>query len=166
MTQWLKTLTSCLCILTVLVHLVPKGKFSRYVRFYGSLLFLLAAAGPLWRILAGEGELERLLQLEFLREDHYDLETSMSGMADLKNEQIMAAYQKELTRQIRETAAAYNVTALGIRLSFDAEEEYRLTGITFGVQPETREENAAGLDSLRRELTEVFALDPDQIRVR
>ena len=32
MTQWLKTVSAGLCILTILLHLVPQGKFAKYVR--------------------------------------------------------------------------------------------------------------------------------------
>lgn len=154
MSQWLKTLTGCLCILTVLMHLIPKGRFSVYVRFYGGLLFFLVAAGPIWKLLAGEGELERLLQLEFLRTDYYDLESSVEGMAELKNERIREAYRGEIARQVEEIALAYGIRAEKVQLSFDGD-GYRLTGLSFDAvaapgatadMPGTGEEKGWGTD--------------------
>lgn len=181
MAQWLRTMTGSLCILTVLLHLIPKGKLTRYVRFYAGLLFFLMSAGPLWKLLAGEGGLERLLQLEFLREDYSDLESSVAGMEELKNDRIRTAYRSEIARQVREIAAAYGLRAEEIRLSFDSREEYRLTGISFAV-PDAGEDASgrAGLqardagadapdesvDAAKREIASVYMLDPWRINVR
>lgn len=140
MSQWLKNLTGCLCILTVLMHLVPNKKFSRYVRFYGGLLFFLVAAGPLWKLFAGEGELERVLQLSFLKEDYYDLESSVAGMAELKNKRILEAYRGEIARQICETGAAYGLAVSDIGLTFDEDDAYRLTEISFTVDSLTAQD--------------------------
>lgn len=145
MSQWLKNLTGCLCILTVLMHLVPNRKFSRYVRFYGGLLFFLVAAGPIWNLFAGEGELERVLQLSFLKEDYYDLESSVAGMAELKNDRILEAYRGEITRQICETGAAYGLAVSDVGLTFDEDDAYRLTEISFSVGP--AEENKTAEES-------------------
>lgn len=162
MSQWLKTLTGCLCILTVLMHLVPNGKYSGYVRFYGGLLFFLVAAGPLWRFLAGEGELERLLQLSFLKDSYYDLESSMADMAELKNERIMEAYRGEITRQIGEIATAYGVAASDIRVSFEGGDGYEIAGVVFRVGAGTPDEAA---EAARKEIAGVYALAPNRIRV-
>lgn len=162
MSQWIKTLTGCLCILTVLMHLVPKGKFSSYVRFYGGLLFFLVAAGPLWNFLAGEGELERLLQLSFLKDRYYDLESSMADMAELRNERIMEAYRAEITRQIGEIASAYGVAASDIRVTFGGEDGYEITGVAFRVGIDTPD-GAAEL--ARKEIAGVYALEQSRIRV-
>ncbi len=190
MTQWLKTLAGCLCVLTVLMHLIPKGKFSGYVRFYGGLLFFLVAAGPIWKLMAGEGELERLLQLEFLRNDYYDLESSVTGMAELKNDQIREAYRGEIVRQICEIASAYGIKAEDVQVTF-GEDGYRMTGVSLcagmasaaafatperagdsqgmGVGDDPAEDQidfASAAESLRRELAGVYALDLSQIRIR
>ena len=191
MSQWLKNLTGCLCILTVLMHLVPNRKFSRYVRFYGGLLFFLVAAGPIWNLFAGEGELERVLQLSFLKDDYYDLESSVAGMAELKSDRIMEAYRGEIIRQIRETGAAYGLSISDIGLTFDEDDTYRLAEISFsigsaeenkavGQDPdgnalpektpgqetwtETVQENA--VEDVRREIAGVYALNLSRIHVR
>lgn len=162
MTQWLKTLTASLCILTILLHLIPEGKFGKYVKFYAGLLFFLVAAGPILKLFAGEGELERLLRLEFVKEEYYDLSTSAEGMAELKNDEIMAAYRKELIRQVEEIAAAYGVEASEVELVFDGSEEYALTGITFYAAAES----GAAVEAAREELSGVFAVEPNRIIIR
>ncbi len=116
--EWLRILTGSLCLLTILLHLVPDGKFAKYVRFYGGLLFFLIAAEPVLRIFAGEGELERLLQIEFLKEEYYDMETAVEGMADLKNDRIEEAYRQEITRQVEAVCAACGLTGVQAEVMF------------------------------------------------
>ena len=65
MREWLKLLLYSICIITLLLHLLPDGKFVKYVRFYAGLLFFLIALEPLLGLFLGNGELTKLLQLRF-----------------------------------------------------------------------------------------------------
>lgn len=163
MSEWLKILTGSLCILTILFHLLPQGKFGSYVRFYGGLLFFLVAVGPLLNFFFGEGELERLLKLEFLKEEYYDARTSVEGMAELKNERILAAYRRELERQVKEIAAAYGVEAVDVEMIYDREDEYALKEISLKVDQGTS--GGGAVSSAQKEIAEVFALKPDEIHI-
>lgn len=118
MLKWMKTLAASACILTILLHLVPENRFAKYVRFYAGLLFFLIASGPLLKILGSEDELERLLQLEFLKEEYEELESAAEGLSELKNEQIQEAFRDEIKRQISEIALAYGLTVLAVQLEF------------------------------------------------
>lgn len=163
MSEWLKMLTGCLCILTILLHLLPRGKFASYVRFYGGLLFFLAAVSPLLNFFFGKGELERFLKLEFLKEEYYDAETSVQGMAELKNDQILAAYRREIQRQVEEIAAAYGLQIESAKLTYSQEDEYALEHVSLTIAAGTSGEGAAA--SVRKEIAEVFALKADEIHI-
>ena len=43
MQNWIKTLVVGSCLLTMLLHMIPNGKFVKYVRFYAGLIFVLLA---------------------------------------------------------------------------------------------------------------------------
>lgn len=161
MTQWLKTVSAGLCILTILLHLVPQGKFAKYVRFYGGLLFFLMTAEPVWEIFAGEGELERLIQLEFLKEDYYELETSVKGMEELKNDSIEQAYQQEIQRQIGEIVSACGLSGISVYVEFGEENAYELEGIYL----EGQEAEAGRLDQVCQEIAGVYSLDQKDIHI-
>lgn len=163
MTDWLKTIIGSLCILTILLHLIPQGKFAKYVRFYAGLLFFLMISGPVLRLFAGEGELERLLRLEFLKEEYYDMETAVDGMSELKNDQIREAYQKEIRRQIGEIAGAYGVSVSDVQLVFDGEDSYLLEEISF--LAETQEGNEEKIEAVRNEIAGVYMLEMKDIRI-
>lgn len=162
MSGWVKTLTVSMCILTILMHLIPNGKFTKYVKFYAGLLFFLLAAKPVFELFGKSGELERLWQLEFLKEEYYDMETAVEGMADLKNEEIKTKYQQEILRQIKEIAAAYDVTVRAVDARFSEEDGYRLTGITVLT---VQEEEDRKRNAVKQELSEVYSLEGERIRV-
>ena len=117
MREWLKLLLYSICIITLLLHLLPDGKFVKYVRFYAGLLFFLIALEPLLGLFLGNGELTKLLQLRFLKEEYRDL----SGTVELKNARIREAYQKEINRQIGEIAASCTGKEASARITFSAD---------------------------------------------
>lgn len=143
MKEWLKTLIGILCILTILLNLIPDGKFTKYVRFYAGLLFFLTVVSPVLKLFAGEGELERLVQLEFLKEEYDDLETAIEGMDELKNDQIRAACQQEFRRQIKEVAAAYGIANAEVVVSFDPVDQYTPVAVEICLNEETTSEKEA-----------------------
>ena len=162
MNEWLKTLAGSLCVITILFHLVPDGKFEKYVKFYGGLLFFLIAAGPVLKFFAGEGEMERMLELAFLREDHYDLESAVEGMADLKNDQIRSSYQQELLRQVEGILAAYDLTASEVSLDFDEKEGYTVTGVSVVLNSPGDEKKTAEAE---KEISGLFLIENSRVRI-
>lgn len=119
--EWLKLLLYSICIITLLLHLLPDGKFVKYVRFYAGLLFFLIALEPLLGLFLGNGELTKLLQLRFLKEEYRDLSGTVEGLGELKNARIREAYQKEINRQIAEIAASCTGKEASARITFSAD---------------------------------------------
>ncbi|MCC8101298.1 MAG: stage III sporulation protein AF [Clostridiales bacterium] len=138
----MKTLVGSMCILTIFMHLVPDGRFAKYVRFYAGLVFFLLAVNPILEFLGDGDQLEQLLELEFLKEEYYDLETAAEGLSDLKNEQILTVYQEELKRQVSEIAAAYGLTVASTELFFD-EDGYSIESVSMTVERISAKDAAA-----------------------
>lgn len=161
MNQWLKTVSAGLCILTILLHLVPNGKFTKYVRFYAGLLFFLMAAEPVLGLFTGDGELERMMQLEFLKEDYYNLETSISNMEELKNDTIEKAYQQEIQRQIQSLVSAYGLSCAQVYVEFDKSDGYVLKKVMI----ECSEAEAASMNAACQEIAGVYQLALSEIQI-
>ncbi|MFR3320848.1 MAG: stage III sporulation protein AF [Lachnospiraceae bacterium] len=53
MQNWIKTLVVGSCLLTMLLHMIPNGKFVKYVRFYAGLIFVLLAMQPVIQLFSG-----------------------------------------------------------------------------------------------------------------
>ena len=80
MQNWIKTLVVGSCLLTMLLHMIPNGKFVKYVRFYAGLIFVLLAMQPVIQLFSG-GTLEGLLQFALLREDSAELVSQLEDLS-------------------------------------------------------------------------------------
>ncbi|MCD7885577.1 MAG: stage III sporulation protein AF [Lachnospiraceae bacterium] len=167
MTQWIKTISASICIMTILIHLIPDGRFAKYVRFYAGLLIFFMIMMPVLKLLGTEGELERYLQLEFLKEDYYDLETAAEGLADLKNDQILEAFQEELMRQISEVAEAYGLQMVSAEIVF-GEDGYSIEAVSLEAEAadeKTEEEIADAAAGARGEIAGLYLISTVNINV-
>lgn len=162
MANWLKLLMGGICIITILLHLLPEGKFTKYVKFYAGLLFCLMVLKPVLNFFAGDGEFERLLSLELLKEKYYELETSIEGIEELKNHEIMEAYRAELTRQIRELGNSYQIEISEIDTYFDEKDEYQLKGIELSVKEGTEDTK---IEELKKEISQLYLVERKDILV-
>lgn len=163
--EWIRMLAASLCIITILLHLIPEGKFVKYVKFYAGLLFFLIAAGPVLELFAGEDRLERMLQVEFLKEEYYDLETSVDGLEELKNERIVLAYRQELQRQIRDLAVAYGLPVELVVLTFDQEDGLSLQKVAVQLKREVQCDPTAAAE-LQNEIVQVYQVELEQVLIQ
>ncbi|MDO4321757.1 MAG: stage III sporulation protein AF [Lachnospiraceae bacterium] len=163
MGQWLKTLTGSMCVITILMHLLPGGKFTKYIRFYAGLLFFLMAIRPIMNFFTGEGEFERLLQLEFLKEEYYDMETSIAGMEELKSDQVAEAYRSELYRQIQAMADSYGISVTEMELKFDGGDGYLLEKIEIVTEAGAGEQDC---EALKDELSGLYMVEKRDILIK
>lgn len=163
MEGWLKTLTGTLCILTVLTHLLPGGKFSGYVKFYVGILFFLVAVRPAMNLLFGDGELERLLQLEFTKGAYTDMEGTVEGMAELKNAQIIAACQEEVKRQIQEIVMACYLQPETISVTFSRENEYVPERVTIASE---KEADTSQKQTVQQEIADLYGIPTENIQIK
>ena len=98
MQNWIKTLVVGSCLLTMLLHMIPNGKFVKYVRFYAGLIFVLLAMQPVIQLFSG-------------------------GMRELKDSQIMAACQKELVSQLEDLSCACGADTAHVTVRFSDSSE-------------------------------------------
>ena len=143
MANWLKSLMGGICIITILLHLLPEGKFTKYVKFYAGLLFCLMVLKPVLNFFAGDGEFERLLE-------------------ELKNHEIMEAYRAELTRQIQELGNSYQIEISEIDTYFDEKDEYQLKGIELSVKEGTEDTK---IEELKKEISQLYLVERNDILV-
>ena len=162
MKEWLGRIAGILCVMTMILQLIPEGSFTKYVRFYISLLYLLVAAGPLLRFFSQEDVLERFLKLELLKEEHYDLETSVEGLQELKNESFRTVWKNEIIRQIGEIADAYggSMEAAEVRLGDD--DTLQEVNITINIEEGTADQVT---EQIREEIAGIYSLTTEHIQI-
>ncbi len=82
-------------------HLLEKSSFSKYIRFFLGLLFLLVVISPVVEAFAGENPIQVKLDLSFLDERRADVQDAME-LADKKTaEKMKQAYEDAMMEQIQ-----------------------------------------------------------------
>lgn len=167
MQDWIRTLVIVSCVLTMLLHVIPDGKYIKYMRFYAGLIFVLLAVQPLLRLFSGN-TLEYLLQLALLQEDARELSTAVEGMRELKEASILSACREELTRQLEALACTCGADRAEVEVSFSDPDDVDLTSVSFtivildGTAKQYRNTAAA----IRAETDAVYGLESQAVRIR
>ena len=164
MREWIQSVVACACIVTMLLHLIPEGKFLKYVKFYSGLLLLLAALKPVLDFLGKDGELSRLVGLEILKEEVYDMETSVKGMAQLKNDALLSAFRQEICRQVEEIASIWGASAENIAIVFDGEDAFRIQELSFFLNL-PKNVDASVSEEIQNEIQGLYLLERGQIHI-
>lgn len=162
MREWIGKITGILCIMTVILQLIPQGSFAKYVRFYVSLLYMLAVAAPLLQLFSREDSLERFLNLEFLKEEYYDLGTAVEGLQDLKDETLESVYRRELINQFAEIADICGAQLVDAEVLLDGNVTLQEVKIKIRTGDET---TAATGESIRKEISAIYGIGPEHIRI-
>ncbi len=180
MKEWMTMLLCSVCVITMLLHLLPDGKFVKYVRFYAGLIFILVALDPLLDLILKKEELTRFLQLRFLQEDYSDLSGTISNLSELKNSQILSSYQGEISRQMTQIAElctgevadaqvtfsddGYTPVKVVIRLfKTDSQSESFETASQNSISSTHADANLSSAMAIRREFLSLYALDAKKI---
>ena len=162
MQNWIKTLVVGSCLLTMLLHMIPNGKFVKYVRFYAGLIFVLLAMQPVIQLFSG-GTLEELLQFALLREDSAELATAVESMRELKDSQIMAACQKELVSQLEDLSC--DTAHVTVRFSDSSEGIADAVSISISILGGTTGQYRDTAAAIREKAETLYGIAPKTIHI-
>lgn len=177
---WMKQVIGYLCLLELFCQLIPGKNYRRYVRFFGSVIFLISIAEPLLSAFSVEGTFEKELQKAFIQEEIAYLEETRENLAGLQNRKIVIAYENELRRQIRQIIEAANERALRILLFFEenTQEPSALQKIeielakknsgtnVFSENEQDSSMQQRAVSQIRSELAALYGLRPSEISIR
>ncbi len=135
---WIKNLAVFYILFTAILHLVPNGKYERYVRFFMGLLLIFMLSTPVFSLFGKSGELIESFQ------ENYKEEAAVRERKELENLQefyLEKGYEWESREKIMEklkesgielTDAAVNIEGgefhviLYLKEEPDKEEERRI----------------------------------------
>lgn len=66
--DWVKNLAVFYILFTALLHLVPSGKYEKYVRFFMGLLLIFMLSTPVFTVIGKSGELIKHFQVNYEKE--------------------------------------------------------------------------------------------------
>lgn len=164
---WLRNMICYLCLFHLLLQLLPEGGFRKYIRFFGGILLLLMVIGPLADTAGVAADFEKSWRLEELKEQAAELQRMGESMEELRSDQVERAFEAELKRQAEEVVRAWDGEPEQTDFSFSEERDGVRSVSGIQVLMRLPEEAAEGtVDSVRRELGEIFRVPERQITIR
>jgi stage III sporulation protein AF len=116
--RWMNSLAVFYILFTMVLHLVPDGKYEKYVRFFMGLLLLLMMAAPVFFIL-GKGE-----ELLESFDSFYQQESLTKEQEELQNLQevyLEKSYQNEIAQRIRSSLKTREINPKEIEVNIEGE---------------------------------------------
>ena len=135
--SWIKCLAIFYILLTMLIHLVPTGKYQRYVRFFMGLLLIFMMSTPIFSILGKGSELTESFLDNFSEENR---EKELREFQNIQKVYLEKGYELELEQKIRETLEKRGIEIYKIKVNIEGEEtQVKLTLKTEISQKERKE---------------------------
>lgn len=117
--QWMKSLAVFYILLTTVLHLIPSGKYERYVRFFMGLLLIFMLCTPVFSIL-GKGE-----ELAGSFQAHYQKESALREQKELDNLQelyLKQGYALEIKEKILQSLKNRGIQPAEVEVHIEGEQ--------------------------------------------
>lgn len=117
--QWVKNLAVFYILLSAAVHLVPDGKYEKYVRFFMGLLLIFMMGTPVFAILGKRENLAENFRLHFVRENRAREQEEYARLQEIYLEK---GYERELERKIGAVLQKRDIVPEEVKVNIEGEE--------------------------------------------
>ncbi|MCI9525635.1 MAG: stage III sporulation protein AF [Lachnospiraceae bacterium] len=174
---WVKNLVCFYLLLTVVLHLLPRQSYRKYVRFFSGMLLTILVVSPVLSLLGNEEALrEKISQAEFFQDlDNHKLDTE--HLETTQKEIYLREYERALEMDVSRMAQEKQLAAREVKVRLT--EGYEVESIEIAVAMEKDDDNIfvqetpAASDSsrdtkiseLRQDLAEYYRLNEEQVSI-
>lgn len=115
---WIKNLAVFYLLFTMVLHLVPAGKYEKYVRFFMGLLLILLLLIPVFTLLGKADELGQSFQLLYAKEEE---ERKIQEGENLQKMFVWKNLEKQLEEEITEELKKKYMEVKGVEIHIEGE---------------------------------------------
>ena len=128
---WVKNLVCFYIFLTVILHLLPKESYQKYVRFFSGMLLMILVVSPILSLLGKEDVLlQKISQAGFFQEmDNLKMDTEY--LKDTQKEMYFQEYEKAIGMDISRMAEDRQLHASQVEVHLS--KEYQVESIALEV---------------------------------
>ncbi|MCI8484987.1 MAG: stage III sporulation protein AF [Lachnospiraceae bacterium] len=173
---WVKNIVCFYILLTVVLHLLPKEGYQKYVRFFSGMLLMILIITPVLSLLGKEDVLlKRIDQAGFFQElDNLKLDTE--HLEQTQKRAYLKEYERAIGTDISRIAEGkqlnpcwtevhlsdtYQVESIAMEVSFEKEEGLSVQKASFGDDSKEYPE----VYNLKQELMDFYQLEEGQISI-
>ena len=120
---WVKNLVFYLVFLTLVFHLLPSGKYEKYVRLFAGMVFILVAVRPFTTSLRLDERIALYFEEFSFRDEAADFRGELNEMEKRRLEELTGEYEAAVAGQVREMAAESGVEAASVEVEIDTDRD-------------------------------------------
>ncbi|TGY95426.1 hypothetical protein E5329_14760 [Petralouisia muris] len=172
---WVKNIVCFYIFMNIIIHLLPRESYRKYVRFFSGMLLMILVATPVLSVLGKEDELmKKISQAGFFQElDNLKLDTA--HLEQTQKKMYVQEYERAIEMDIGRIAEGKELYPVQIEVHLS--EEYQVESIAMAVRVEEdgvsvpkasfgdNSSEYPGAGELKQELMEFYRLDETKIQI-
>lgn len=190
--EWIKTIVFYMILITVVLNILPSGKYHKYVRFFSGMILILLVMQPLTGLAGLEDKMAYYFGLFSFSGDAAELKADIEGMDEKRYQAMIAQYESAIAMDIEALVKEVGLTQIDAKVELNQEvgsEQFgRVSTLELTVAYEEdsgppiyvepviiggqsagegqQEPETAQVVQLKERLREFYGLEPEQIRIR
>lgn len=116
--QWVKNLAVFYILLSEAIHLVPDGKYEKYVRFFMGLLLIFMMSTPVFSLVGQSADLTESFRTNFARENRKREQEEFSNLQEIYLEK---GYELEIEKKIEMVLKKRGIEPEAVKVNIEGE---------------------------------------------
>ena len=147
--SWVRSILCCLCLMQLAEQVLPDNHYQKYIRLFCGVLFLILLISPLTDQAHLTAVFEKQWQQALQLEEWDSIRMEQENLSDLRSRVLTEACQKEVQRQIEETA--------------EGEETEGIRKVTISGGYEDLQQKEAVQEQILQKLWEIYQISSDKV---
>ena len=144
--SWVRSILCCLCLMQLAEQILPDNHYQKYIRLFCGVLFLILLISPLTDQAHLTAVFEKQWQQALQLEEWDSIRMEQENLSDLRSRVLTEACQKEVQRQIEETAEGEGMKGTKAKVVFQSEETEGIRKVTISGGYEDLQQKAEHTD--------------------
>lgn len=190
--DWIKTIIFYMILMTVVLNVLPSGKYHKYIKFFSGMVLILLVMRPLTGMANLEDKMAYYYDLFSFSGEAAELAADIEGMDEKRYQSMIAQYESAIAMDISAMVKEVGLTQIDANVELNQEVESEEFGkVTYleltvayekdsgppiyvepisiskgGEEEETGEPETAQVVQLKEMLKSFYGLESSQIQVR
>ncbi len=171
---WVKNLVCFYLLLTVVLNLLPKKNYQKYVRFFSGMLLTILVTSPILSLMGNEELLREKISQAGLFQELNNLKLDTAHLEDTQKERYLQEYERALEMDVSHIAEQkeltvsevkvclsqdYQVESIELRAAFQEDESIFVQKASFADQIQ----EYPRVQELKQELMDFYRLKETQV---
>lgn len=121
LTLWVKNMVFYIVFLTLIFHLLPSGRYEKYVRLFAGMVFILVAVQPFTSSLRLEEKTAAYFEQFSFQDEAADFRGELNEMEKRRLGELTGEYEQKVAGRVKEIVGEEGVEAPDVEVEIDSD---------------------------------------------